>query len=311
MKKFLLAIFMILFMSVSFADAANYIQDIKTVADGTSTQVIITTSEAMTYSIGKLVANKKIYFDFQNTIVRERKTINVNNSIMTTVRVAQNAVKPSYISRVVLDMKSLEEFTSNISDDKTVLTIVFGTPSEIVEKKLIVLDPGHGGKDPGAIITDLYEKVLNLDIAKRVQALLKADERFEVYMTRETDVFIELLDRAKLANDKDADLFVSIHNNSMPKGFSGTMVLYNASKNAENKTLADVFQAVVGKVGGLKGIGTRSREDLVVLKNIEVPGVLVEVACMSNLADRRELRKESFKQNIAQAVYDAIVEVTI
>ena len=89
------------------------------------------------------------------------------------------------------------------------------------------------------------------------------------------------------------------------------MLLYNASKKVENKAIADVFQNIVQEASGLKGIGTRSREDLVVLKNIEVPGVLVEVACMSNVKDRRELRKNSFKQDIAEAIYRAIVEVSL
>ena len=113
------------------------------------------------------------------------------------------------------------------------------------------------------------------------------------------------------ANNKKADLFVSIHNNSMPKNYSGTMLLYNASKISKNKDLAESFQEIVGKASKLPGIGARSREDLAVLKHINMPGVLVEVACMSNIKDRRELRKESFKQNIAQGIYEAIVKATV
>ena len=87
--------------------------------------------------------------------------------------------------------------------------------------------------------------------------------------------------------------------------------IYNESKISENKNIADTFQNIVQKASGLKGIGTRSRQDLVVLKNIEVPGVLVEVACMSNSKDRRALRKNSFKQDIAEAIYEAIIEVSL
>lgn len=311
MKKFLIMLIAFLLVSVSYADAANYIQNIKVASDDTSAEIKIETSNAMEYTVGKLIANKKIYFDFKDTIIKEKKTVNVNNSIITTIRGAQNATNPKYVSRVVLDMIELKEYTAVLSEDKKTLTITVGTPLEVIEKKIIVIDPGHGGKDPGAVISDLYEKVLNLDIAKRVQALLKEDKRFDVYMTRETDEFIELLNRAKFANDKKADLFVGIHNNSMPKGYSGTMVLYNASKNSGNKNLADIFQATVNKASGLKGIGTKSREDLVVLKNIEVPGILVEVACMSNLADRRALRKETFKQDIAKAIYNSIIQATL
>ena len=198
-------------ISISSAEATNYIQDMKVYVDNESTSISVTTSEPIQYTAGTLSWNKKIYFDFKDTIVREKKTINVNNNLIDTVRVAQNTVKPSYISRVVLDMKNLEDYIVELSKDKKTFTIIFTNTSIPIEKKVIVLDPGHGGKDPGAIFSGLYEKTLNLDIAKRVQALLKEDKRFEVYMTRENDVFVELIDRAKFANDKNANLFVSIH----------------------------------------------------------------------------------------------------
>ena len=311
MKKIFLFVFMFFMITISSAQAANYIQDVQVVIDNESVGITVTTLEPMNYTAGSLSWNKKIYFDFKDTIVREKKSIAVNNDLMTTVRAAQNATNPTYVSRVVLDMKNMKEYTATLSEDKKSLYILFGTPIVPSEKKIIVLDPGHGGKDPGAIFGELYEKTLNLDIAKRVQALLSKDDRFDVYMTRESDVFVELLDRAKFANNKQADLFVCIHNNSMPKGFSGTMLLYNSSKLSENKDIADIFQKIVQEASGLKGIGARSREDLVVLKNIEMPGVLVEVACMSNLKDRRELRKDSFKQNIAQAIYESIIKVSL
>ena len=311
MKKIFLLIVMFFMITISSAQAVNYIQDVQVVMENEALGITVTASEPISYTVGSLSWNKKIYFDFKDTIIREKKYIPVNNDLMITVRAAQNATSPTYISRVVLDMKEMKDYTVNFSEDKKSLYILFGTPITPVEKKVIVLDPGHGGKDPGAIFGELYEKALNLDIAKRVQALLSKDDRFDVYLTRETDVFVELLDRAKFANDNNADLFVCIHNNSMPTGFSGTMLLYNDSKIPENKDIADTFQSIVQKASGLKGIGTRLREDLVVLKNIEMPGVLVEVACMSNLKDRRELRKDSFKQNIAQAIYESIIKVSL
>lgn len=317
MKKFLILFFAFFIMFTENAFATNYIKDIKVDKNNLSTKIDIIATEEITYSVGKLAFNNKIYFDLKDTIIREKKTALVNDGRITTVRAAQNMTKPEYVSRVVLDMLYMDEFSTSLSEDKKTLTILFGAVSAFatqevnVPKKIIVLDPGHGGKDPGAVISDLIEKTLNLDIAKRVQALLQQDTRFEVYMTRENDTFVELVDRAYFANNKNADLFVSIHNNSMPKNFSGTMLLYNASKKLENKSIAESFQEIVGKASKLPGIGARSREDLVVLKNINMPGVLVEVACMSHIKDRRELRKESFKQNIAEGIYEAIVKATI
>jgi len=317
MKKFLILMFLFFIMISSNVYAANYIQDIKVTKNDISTKIDIIASSDIKYSSGKLSYNKKIYFDFFDTIIREKKTVYVSDGRIASIRAAQNATKPEYVSRVVLDMNYMDEYSVNLSEDKKTMTILFGAVSAFggqtsnIPKKVIVLDPGHGGKDPGATISDLIEKTLNLDIAKRVQALLKADSRFDVYMTRENDTFIELIERAKFANNKNADLFVSIHNNSMPKNFSGSMILYNASKISSNKILAENFYEKVGKASGLTGIGARSREDLVVLKNINMPGVLVEVACMSNIKDRRELRKESFKQKIAQSIYESIIKATV
>ena len=308
MKKFLFLIFCFFMLTISYAEAVNYIQAIDVVYE-TGTNVVIKTSAPMQYKVGKLPANQKLYFDFQDTILREKKTITVGRNNIVSIRAAQNATTPSYITRVVFDMTELSDYTAKLSEDKKTLTISIRAGENIVKKK-IVLDPGHGGNDPGAVISDLSEKILNLDIAKRLQALLEADGRFDVIMTRNTDVFVALVDRAYIANKNKADLFVSIHNNSMPTGFKGVMTLYNDVKMASNKQLAEIFQEKLEKKLNMGSIGVRQRTDLVVLKNIEVPGILVEVACMTNLKERRALRTEAFRQNAAQAIYDSIVEAT-
>lgn len=305
MKKVFFLIFCFFMLTISYADAVNYIQAIDVVS-GNGTSVVINTSAPIEYKVGKLTANNKLYFDFQDTILREKKSFAVGANNITSVRAAQNATTPSYITRVVFDMTELSDYATKFSEDRKTMTITISAGENIVKKK-IVLDPGHGGTDPGAVVSDLNEKTLNLDIAKRVQTLLDADGRFDVIMTRNSDVFVALLDRAKVANDNKADLFVCIHNNSMPAGFKGVMTLYNDTKLASNKQLAEVFQEKLENKLNMGSIGVRQRTDLVVLKNIEVPGILVEVACMTNLKERRALRTETFRQNAAQAIYDSIV----
>lgn len=83
-------------------------------------------------------------------------------------------------------------------------------------KKVIVIDPGHGGKDSGAIGNGLMEKDIVLQIGSQLVEKLRA-QGYTVYMTRSNDTFIELKDRTKFANDKEADLFISVHANSIPK----------------------------------------------------------------------------------------------
>ena len=83
-------------------------------------------------------------------------------------------------------------------------------------KKIIVIDPGHGGKDSGAIGNGFMEKDIVLQIGTQLAEKLRA-QGYTVYMTRSNDTFIELKDRTKFANDKEADLFISVHANSIPK----------------------------------------------------------------------------------------------
>ncbi len=83
-------------------------------------------------------------------------------------------------------------------------------------KKIIVIDPGHGGKDSGAVGNGFMEKEIVLQISNQLSEKLRA-QGYTVYMTRSNDVFIELKDRTKFANDKEADLFISVHANSIPK----------------------------------------------------------------------------------------------
>lgn len=315
MKKYLILL-IAFFITIGYAEAVTYIEDIKVTADNTGAQVVVSTSGDINYKVGKLPANKKIYVDFLDTVLREKKNISVGKGKLTTVRAAQNATTPRYISRVVFDLTEIIDFSEKLSDDRKQIIFYLGKAENIesipaVPKKVIVLDPGHGGKDPGAVISDLYEKSLNLNIALKVQELLKNDERFTVIMTRSDDTFIELEDRAKVANDNKADLFVAIHNNSMPKGFKGVMTLYNDTSIKSNKDTAEVFQKNVSKALGKGSIGARQRTDLVVLKKIEVPGLLVEVACMTNIIERRALRTESFKEQAAESIYNSIVQTVI
>lgn len=84
-------------------------------------------------------------------------------------------------------------------------------------KLLVVLDPGHGGKDPGAVANGVKEKDLNLAIGLKLEKVLKA-KGINVYMTRNTDVYLKLQERTDIANSKNADMFVSIHANALPPG---------------------------------------------------------------------------------------------
>ncbi len=113
-----------------------------------------------------------------------------------------------------------------------------------VQKRIIVIDPGHGGVDPGAIgISGIYEKHVTLAAARDLKKHLEKTGRFRVYLTRDRDIFIRLRDRVEIAGDKNADLFVSLHadsirNNSKVRGLS----VYTLSERASDKEAAELAE---------------------------------------------------------------------
>lgn len=111
----------------------------------------------------------------------------------------------------------------------------------------VVLDPGHGGKDPGASYGNYIEKHIVLDVALKVGELLKQDKDIKVIYTRKTDVFIELVERTRIANREKADLFVSIHVNAARNtaAYGAETFLMGVSKNASNLEVAKKENAVI------------------------------------------------------------------
>ncbi len=132
---------------------------------------------------------------------------------------------------------------------KVALGIVLFTIGSVAhaQKFKVVLDPGHGGKDFGAVRSNYVEKKIVLDVALRVGEMLKKDKTIEIVYTRKTDVFIELKRRSEIANDEKADIFVSIHANaagSTDASGTETFVMGN-SKTASNLEVAKKENAVI------------------------------------------------------------------
>lgn len=133
---------------------------------------------------------------------------------------------------------------------KTLLLILFSISifSYAQEKKFkVILDAGHGGKDPGAQKNGCTEKVIALDVVLRIGKILEAYPEFDIKYTRTTDVFIPLVDRAKIANDFEADLFVSVHCNSSvsPKPFGAMTLVMGLSRTGMNFEIAKAENAVI------------------------------------------------------------------
>jgi N-acetylmuramoyl-L-alanine amidase len=214
--------------------------------------------------------------------------------------------------------------------------------------KKIVIDAGHGGKDPGAHGNGIVEKDLVLDIALRLQTLLQEEPGVEVILTRDSDVFIPLEERTAIAIREGADLFLSIHANASTRKEARGIETYflNFATNPEAEAVAARENAVSSQRMGqfpelIKAIAlnnkvAESREfaslvqtnmvrklkpqnttvrDLgvkqapfVVLIGADMPSVLAEISFVTNRAEATLLKKATYKTRIAQALCDAILK---
>jgi N-acetylmuramoyl-L-alanine amidase len=174
----------------------------------------------------------------------------------------------------------------------------------------VVLDAGHGGTYTGTAYGKLIEKNLNLDIARRTESLLR-EKGAEVYMLRSDDSNVDNYERVYIANALRASLYLSIHINGAPsKKVDGTMTLYCPTSRAgfTGKDFAGIVQKEMLSVLKTTDRGLRSRPDLIVLRETNMPAALAEVAFLTNAADRNKLSAEAFRQKAAQSLCDSVLK---
>ena len=192
---------------------------------------------------------------------------------------------------------------------------------------LVVLDPGHGGQDSGAICGAIYEKDLTLDIAQRVDRLLQA-QGLATLMTRVGDSYVSLQDRAAVTNRARDCIFVSIHFNEGKKVVSGVETYYAEHQTApaphlvswipffqgpaaESPTLASqslarfIQEAMIARTKE-PDRGTKA-EQFFVIANVDVPAVLVEAGFLSSKGDIAKLESNDYRDQMAAAISEGIL----
>ncbi|WP_353095177.1 N-acetylmuramoyl-L-alanine amidase [Tissierella praeacuta] len=184
--------------------------------------------------------------------------------------------------------------------------------SVLEEKDIIVIDPGHGGNDPGTIgINNIYEKDINLDIAKKLSKKLKS-MNYKVILTRDTDEYIDNTERADLANRKRARLFVSIHCNALENNttVNGVQVLYypdkDSNKDLGNETLAQMVLDEILINTGADNKGIVEREDLIVLNQTKVSAIIIECGFLTNEKEANLLLTDKYQNKIANAIAEGV-----
>jgi len=179
--------------------------------------------------------------------------------------------------------------------------------ADLLRGLTIVVDPGHGGKDPGARgKSSLPEKTIVLDIASQIADLL-AQQGARVIMTRDADYFVELDERAAIAERTHTDLLVSIHADASKNGYiDGATVLVGTTASNLSKQAARCIKTALQRYG--ISIRETRAQQLRVLDNHSRPAVLVECGFLTNLTDARRLNASWYRDRLARAVAEGIVD---
>lgn len=176
--------------------------------------------------------------------------------------------------------------------------------------KRIVVDAGHGDHDPGAKgPAGTKEKDVNLAVALKLADLLR-NAGADVTLTRSDDTFLALADRVTVAHNNNADAFISIHSDSFKATSKGSTTFYHSGKNPswqQSKQLSDI---AIKKITAQLGTVSRGSNDksLHVIRETEIPAILVEMAFLSNPNEEALLKSEAFQQKASQAMFDSFVE---
>ena len=182
--------------------------------------------------------------------------------------------------------------------------------------KTIYLDAGHGGKDPGAIYDNVYEKDINLDIVKKLQFELEKMGAV-VLLTRDDDYDLasidakkrkqsDLLKRANLINESKCDMYISIHLNAYSSTkWSGLQIFYD-DNNPNNKILAEIMNETLKS--NLKTVREIKRENgYFMYHKINVPGILIESGFITNSNDRYKLKDSNYQAILARNIVLGVI----
>ncbi len=350
-----------------------------------SSTVVLDLEDQVQYEAHRLTSPDRIYFDLHDTTLApelEGKSIDIGDALLTRVRVSQPV--PG-VTRVVLETKGKPDFSVSLepnpyrlvvqvrelgaepkaevnlfpgaaTTEKAKLAIIVPPPTHEdlqlrarVPKMRIVVDAGHGGWDLGTVgRKGLLEKDLVLEIAQRLAKLLESRLGADVILTRKDDNYIPLDERAGVANQSQADLFISVHANysDLPsargvetyytnffaapnakdletretdRGKNASAAMLSASELHEKieqsrRLAASVQRSLYGTLSvqnpGLRDRGVKEAS-YVVLTETAMPGILAEVSFVSSPTDEQKLRSDGYREQIAEALYKGIARYAV
>jgi len=254
--------------------------------------------------------NNQLILSFDNGLLDlPIGSYNINDNFISTIEIEKTSnttiITMNLNKKINYDVDLNNSFFKiNVKSENTIPTNPSG--------KTIVIDAGHGGKDPGALsILGFKEKDVNLSIALKLENALR-QKGYNVIMTRNTDTYVDLYERPKIANNVKADLFISIHcNSTLLNSVNGLELLYCPATESSYKTVdqypfaKSIHDSIVSSTG-INSRGIKKRSDLVVLRLTNMPAVLIETAFLTNPDDAQKLIQDSFQQKVVQGIVNGV-----
>ena len=229
---------------------------------------------------------------------------------------SENIVDVTYDSENLVGLIEItmdDVFEVAMTSEEENIYLDFVDPHEIYDY-VVVVDAGHGGNVPGATKMGVSEKDINLDIVLELKKLFDASgKNIGVYYTRTDDSNPSFANRVGLANDTNADLFLSVHNNSTASGrmssINGTEVMYEGGDSSgESKKLAELCLNNLLDDLGTKSKGVVVGDEVYIIRMSEVPVALVEVGFMTNQKELENLQDKEYQAKAAKALYKSTLE---
>lgn len=333
------------------------ITDVKAVQDGKN-EIVTVTFSAKPQNISKLTyvsSSGVLYCDVENSNIKV-KSFEVNRDTVKNIRFGTHET----YSRIAIDTENVGSYKHEISADGKTLTITIipgdgtstpkpQTPTDntktdtdtdtkpvtpttptkpketpqahITGEKIVVIDAGHGGSDPGAgsTFTDedgsekFVEKEINLAVATKVANILKANG-ISVKMTRTGDTYPSLSDRSDLANEIGASMFVSIHSNAIDNNpeINGIEVYYASTNNdtrygvSSSQLAKDIYKNLIDDTKATpRNVKT---EQHYVTRTSEMPAVLIEIGFITNKTEAENLANSGYQDKLANAIANGIMK---
>lgn len=303
--------------NVQSAQISVSLNDVDQLKDNGSTDVLVKTDRKLNYKTFRLHEPERYVIDFDGLPGLDTTQLPpVTDELLVKGMRTGTPDDTGLTQRLVLDLKdNTVDVSDSLLENGTALSLRIRPSSSIpmppqlkaglVRDKLIVLDAGHGGSDPGAQRSGIQEKELTMQITNQLKKRL-TQLGARVVMTRSDDTFVSLEDRVKITNETQPDLFVSIHINALESTNSiyGVETYYQTEQS--KPLAAAIHQQLVSGLGVPDRFVRKAR--FYVINHTAVPAILAEVGFISNPKERDNLGSAEYQVKIADSVSSGIVQ---